>query len=95
MGFLLTMAGWPLALDVGSILHTLPLHLERYLVKRTESENEQNHGTQAVEHVSGNSTCLWLETEKEDTGFGVSLHSPSQLYLLCFVIVFLRQGLVL
>lgn len=57
MGFLLVMAGWPLALDVGSIFDILPLHPERHLVKRTVREWAEPLDS-GKEHVSGNIMCL-------------------------------------
>jgi hypothetical protein len=90
MGFLLAMAGLPLALDVGSSLDTLPLHLERYLIKRTESENGQSQGTWAVSQVSQwegacvrkqHMPCVWKLKKKTQV-----LLSPSILPLSCFVL---------
>ena len=82
MGFLLAMAGLPLALDVGSSLDTLPLHLERYLIKRTESENGQSQGTWAVSQVSQwEGACVWKLKKKTQV-----LLSPSILPLSCFVL---------
>lgn len=57
MGFLLVMADWPLALDVGSILDILPLRPERHLVKRTVREWAESLDS-GKEHVSRNITCL-------------------------------------
>lgn len=57
MGFLLVMADWPLALDVGSILDILPLHPERHLEKRTVREWAESLDS-GKEHVSRNITCL-------------------------------------